>query len=348
MIGKLCFLLAFLQAVVSEEWRADTPPDVTAQRGLCARIPCRYTYPSRLANKPRTGIWINDENWKSQSIAFSSKVHQVSLHFRHRTRLSGDLKDGDCSLVIDNVMQKDEGPYFFRVEFKGKDSHSYLPVTRLHVSDFTDKPSIFPAEVVVGKPVNIRCTFETTCDESVPRLTWDIPTDVLSSNSSSITQRGDTLIYTSVLTLTPELKHHGHNLTCRVRYPSVSSEQTLTLTLQNGSSSIWKVVLITAGIIFCIALAGFFIYRYIQRRKAKRASGNKDPAISYSPTSVMHQDAGSRTPLSPPQVPTGASAGQEEGYRHEGPLYAQLQELPCRGASVPKVEATEYASIRFQ
>ncbi|XP_051901483.1 sialic acid-binding Ig-like lectin 15 isoform X2 [Pristis pectinata] len=250
MIGKLCFLLAFLQAVVSEEWRADTPPDVTAQRGLCARIPCRYTYPSRLANKPRTGIWINDENWKSQSIAFSSKVHQVSLHFRHRTRLSGDLKDGDCSLVIDNVMQKDEGPYFFRVEFKGKDSHSYLPVTRLHVSD--------------------------------------------------------------------------------------------------GSSSIWKVVLITAGIIFCIALAGFFIYRYIQRRKAKRASGNKDPAISYSPTSVMHQDAGSRTPLSPPQVPTGASAGQEEGYRHEGPLYAQLQELPCRGASVPKVEATEYASIRFQ
>ncbi|XP_059813427.1 myelin-associated glycoprotein-like [Hypanus sabinus] len=32
--------------------------------------------------------------------------------------------------------------------------------------------------------------------------------------------------------MTPALKHHGQSLTCRVRYPSVSSEQTLTLTVQ--------------------------------------------------------------------------------------------------------------------
>ncbi|XP_051901316.1 myelin-associated glycoprotein-like [Pristis pectinata] len=234
MIGKSYFLLALLQAVVSGEWRGDTPRDVTAQKGLCARIPCHYSYPSSLANESRDGVWFNSEKVKPWApLAFHSKDSKHTLpRFRHRTRLSGNLKDGDCSLVMNDVTQEDEGPYFFRIEFNHQQIYSFFPVTQIHVSDFTDKPSIFPAEMVAGKPVNVHCTFNTTCDGTVPTLTWVTPTDVPSSVSDSTTQRGDTLIYTSVLTLTPELKHHGENLTCRVRYPSVSSERTLTLTVQ--------------------------------------------------------------------------------------------------------------------
>ncbi|XP_059825607.1 sialic acid-binding Ig-like lectin 7 isoform X1 [Hypanus sabinus] len=152
--------------------------------------------------------------------------------FQHRTRLSGDLKDGDCSLVIDNITQEDEGPYYFRIEFAGSDLYNYQPVTWLRVSDFTDKPTIFAGEIVKGKSVTITCIFNTTCDGTSPNLTWVTPTDVPPSVSSSVTQWNNTLTYTSVLTMTPAPKHHGQNLTCRVRYPSVSSEQTLTLTVQ--------------------------------------------------------------------------------------------------------------------
>ncbi|XP_059824634.1 myelin-associated glycoprotein-like isoform X2 [Hypanus sabinus] len=232
-IGKVYFLLPLLQGTVSKEWRADTPSDVTAQRGLCARIPCHYRYPSRLNMKSRTGIWYNSEKPKNRHIVFHSRDHRnETLKFRYRTRLSGDLNDDDCSLVIDNITQEDEGPYFFRIEFKGKKRYNYLPATWLRVSDFTDKPMIFAGELVEEKSVTITCIFNTTCNGTSPTLTWVTPTDVPPSVSSSVTRWHNTLTYTSVLTMTPALKHHGQSLTCRVRYPSVSSEQTLSLTVQ--------------------------------------------------------------------------------------------------------------------
>ncbi|XP_059824546.1 hemicentin-2-like isoform X2 [Hypanus sabinus] len=232
-IGKVYFLLPLLQAAVSNEWRAETPSDVTAQRGLCARIPCHYHYPSNVDKSSWTGIWYNSDNSKSGPIVFHSSDHSQEMQkFQSRTRLSGDLKDGDCSLVIDNITEEDKGPYFFRIEFDRRNRYNYLPVTQLRVSDFTDKPTIFAAELVEGKSVNIKCVFNTTCNGTSPTLTWVTPMDVPPSVSSSVTQWHNTLTYTSVLTMTPALKHHGQSLTCRVRYPSVSSEQTLTLTVQ--------------------------------------------------------------------------------------------------------------------
>ncbi|XP_032868245.1 myelin-associated glycoprotein-like [Amblyraja radiata] len=233
MIGRSFFLFSFLQAVMSGQWIADTPPDVTAQNGLCARIPCHYRYPSYLNNEPRTGIWYNSETNNEDSVAFHSGDPSLeSTIFHHRTRLSGVLRDSDCSLVIDNVTQQDAGPYFFRVYFGGGYRYNYHPVTELRVIDFTDQPTIFPAEMVAGQPVNVTCSFKTTCNGTDPTLTWVNPADEPPSASRSVTQRGDTRKYTSVLSLTPALKHHGQNLTCRVTYPTVSSEQNLTLTVQ--------------------------------------------------------------------------------------------------------------------
>ncbi|XP_078251266.1 sialic acid-binding Ig-like lectin 13 [Rhinoraja longicauda] len=239
MIGISCFLLPVLQVVLSGDWSADTPLDVTAQRGLCARIPCNYTYPSTLNNKSRTGIWYNSKTQNSLSIAFHSGDPSKELaKFQNRTRLSGDLRDDDCSLVIDNITEGDAGPYYFRVEFTGSDRYNYRPVTQLHVNDFTDKPTIFPAEMVEGKSVNVTCSFNTTCNGTDPTLTWVTPADEPPKASDRVTQWGDTLTYTSVLSLTPALTHGGKNLTCRVIYPTVSSEQNLKLTVQNALQNI--------------------------------------------------------------------------------------------------------------
>ncbi|XP_055517527.1 sialic acid-binding Ig-like lectin 5 [Leucoraja erinacea] len=227
----MLFLLS--SAAVSTEWTINVQLNVTAQRGLCARIPCNYSYPSRLNKIPPVGIWINDKNWNNQLIAFHSRDHSnESSRFYNRTRLSGALRDGNCTLVIYNISQEDEGPYHFRIEFINNDRFSFFPVTRLRVSDFTDKPSIFPVETVEGKTVNITCTFNTTCDGTASTLTWVTPNDEPLSVSHSITQWSDSLTHTSVVSLTPALKHHRQNLTCRFRYRTVSSEQTLTLTVQ--------------------------------------------------------------------------------------------------------------------
>ncbi|XP_072105997.1 junctional adhesion molecule-like isoform X3 [Mobula birostris] len=250
MIRELYFLLSLLQytsaAAEMKEWKAVTPQNVTTQRGLCAQIPCHY--PSYEAHATWTGIWINDG--EPPTIVFHSKqLSKTAARFRQRTQLSGDLKDGDCSLIIDNVMQEDEGSYIFKVEVPSKDSY-ISSVTRLHVS--------------------------------------------------------------------------------------------------NESATIWKKVLITVGIIFCIALAGFFIYRYIQKREEKRAPEIKESTVIYSPPFGIHQDTEHAAAQGYTKVPAGRNIGQGEPPRHEGPLYAQLQELPCRDTMVPKIETTEYASIRFQ
>ncbi|XP_072909902.1 sialic acid-binding Ig-like lectin 10 isoform X4 [Hemitrygon akajei] len=249
MIRELYLLLSLLQDTsAAAEMEVVMPQNVTAQRGLCAQIPCHYTHPSHEASSTRTGIWIHDE--KRQTIVFHSKQPQkTAARFRQRTLLSGDLKDGDCSLIIENIMQEDEGSYFFEVVFNSGDSYTSSE-TRLHVS--------------------------------------------------------------------------------------------------NESATIWKKVLITTGIVFCIALAGFSIYRYIQKRKEKRAPEIKESTVTYSPPFEIHQDTESTAALGYPKVATGRNIGQGEPTRPEGPLYAQLQDLPCRDTMVPKAEATEYASIRFQ
>ncbi|XP_038669862.1 sialic acid-binding Ig-like lectin 14 isoform X2 [Scyliorhinus canicula] len=258
MIGKSYFLMSLLQVGLSQEWKGDTPREVTAQEGSCVKIPCHYSYPSHLATQPRGALWFNTEEeipWAP--LAFHSKDHNhESPKFRHRTRLSGDLKDGDCSLIINNIRREDTGPYFFRIEFDSGLGYSYYPATRLHVSDFTDKPRIFLAEIIAGKRVDISCTFNTTCNGTAPALTWDTPTDVPGSVSNTVTQHGVTLTYTSVLTLIPSLRHHGQTLTCRLRYPSVSSERTLILTVQYSGGENLDVILILGirAVIFIVVV----------------------------------------------------------------------------------------------
>ncbi|XP_072914486.1 myeloid cell surface antigen CD33-like [Hemitrygon akajei] len=279
MIGKWYFLLSVLQAVVSEEWTANIQQEVTVRKGLCAHIQCRYSYPSRLANDQRVGIWFNSNDLFSQSrIAFHSKdSNRVMPRYHHRTRLSGNLNDNDCSLNINNVTQEDEGPYHFRIEFNSSYSYSYSTITQLRVVDFTDKPSIFPAEMVAGKPVNIRCTFNISCGGSTPSFTWITPSNVSWLNSSSVTERADTLTYTSVLTFTPALTLHGQNLTCRFKYISVSSEQTVTLTVRSPPTVDTLVVsLAAAGVVVALFILVTLTWFVLQsRRRTNRPDGNR-------------------------------------------------------------------------
>ncbi|XP_048379703.2 sialic acid-binding Ig-like lectin 11 isoform X2 [Stegostoma tigrinum] len=233
MFGKYHLLLSFLQAGLAQEWKIHTPREVTTQEGSCAQIPCNYSCPSHLTNQPRVGVWYYQTGIKRWSVAsHSESLSNESPQFRYRTWLSGDLQDGDCSLIINNITREDAGYYYFKLTFVDKVKYKSKPATQLQVSDFTDKPMILPVEIIAGKHVSLRCTFNTTCNGIPPVLTWDIPTAIHGTVSEAITQHGVTLTYTSILSLIPWRRHHGQTLTCRVGYPHASSEQTLVINVQ--------------------------------------------------------------------------------------------------------------------
>lgn len=66
------------------------------------------------------GIWSK----KTGGIVYHNGRSQVLDHFKDRTRLLGDLNEGNCSLEIDNIKPFDNGPFCFHAE-KGNDKYRF-------------------------------------------------------------------------------------------------------------------------------------------------------------------------------------------------------------------------------
>lgn len=81
-------------------------------------IPCSFQYEEDV---PLTrGIWSK----KTGGIVYHNGRSQVLDHFKDRTRLLGDLNEGNCSLEIDNIKPFDNGPFCFHAE-KGNDKYRF-------------------------------------------------------------------------------------------------------------------------------------------------------------------------------------------------------------------------------
>lgn len=97
---------------------ADVPFRFTALTSSCVVIPCSFEYQEEA---PLTrGIWSK----KTGGIVFHNGQSQVLDHFKGRTRLLGDLNEGNCSLEIDDIKPFDNGPFCFYAE-KGDDKVTF-------------------------------------------------------------------------------------------------------------------------------------------------------------------------------------------------------------------------------
>ncbi|XP_051901447.1 myelin-associated glycoprotein-like [Pristis pectinata] len=207
------------------------------------------------------------------------------------------------------------------------------------------KPKISPESRCTQMPEGITCVCKARSNPPA-ELTWHLPLANLSGNQThgrfQAWQVADGQLVTGSLTLRGGEGEEEATVWCtaRNRHGEVSFKVYLWVKVRGCTD--WRTWLLTAGIIFSVVLAGFFIYKYIQQREVvtgKRASEIQGTTVSYSARSATHQDGGRRM-----ETPAGVDVGQRQPTNLESPLYSSIQKVFTRDGD----EATEYAEIRFK
>ncbi|XP_029360628.1 myelin-associated glycoprotein-like isoform X2 [Echeneis naucrates] len=185
---------------------ANVPFRITGLTHSCVVIPCSFCYERPLTR----GIWSKE----SGDVIYHNSQSNVLDHFKGRTRLLGDLMEGNCSLEIDNIMPFDNGPFCFHAE-KGHEKYIFNNSCVFIIMKATPgKPvmSPLPKDVSAGSVITVSCSVTHTCPSHPPEFSWSIP--ILSSEVTHIMRTQDIWEITSTITFMVAGGDGVKNLTC--------------------------------------------------------------------------------------------------------------------------------------
>ncbi|CAG6015716.1 unnamed protein product [Menidia menidia] len=223
-VSKQCLFLIFFWLKVTETetsgWTAQVTNSVKGVPGSCVVIPCSYNYPDPERTSKFTGIWFGP---KDVTIFHSedSKIHQ---DYRKRTKLVGEIKEKNCSLMIDPLRESDTGPFYFRIEIDNYDRYSYQG-NKASISFIKpDDISLTVAEDhQENRPASASCSLSYFCPIHPPDFKW--------SHSGKMDHHSQKLdegrwSITSVLTFRPNQSDHNKPLWCNVTYRGGHQQST--------------------------------------------------------------------------------------------------------------------------
>ncbi|XP_051813399.1 myelin-associated glycoprotein-like [Acanthochromis polyacanthus] len=208
--GFLCF--SVIQSEASS-WTATIPSSVKGLPGSCVVIPCSFNYPA-----PQTpviefiGFWKDDTNH-----IYHPHESTIQEQYRNRTKLLGDVRHKNCSLMIDPLRESDQGPFHFRIQMKNYDNFSYIN-NKVSISMMNElKPIEFTetGEVKEGQTVSVSCSVYHSCPNFPPVLNWNCTEQ--QHFSSQQLDKGQWKA-TSTLTFQVTKADHNRPLLCSVTY----------------------------------------------------------------------------------------------------------------------------------
>ncbi|XP_008283246.1 uncharacterized protein LOC103359609 isoform X2 [Stegastes partitus] len=164
---------------------ADVPFRFSALTHSCVVIPCSFQYEDSVPLS--RGIWSK----KTGGVVFHNGQSKVIDHFKGRTKMLGDLNEGNCSLEIDDIKPFDNGPFCFHAE-RGYEKHRFNNSCVFIVMKASpDKPvmTAVPAEVDAGSTITVSCSVAHTCQSHPPVFSWSVP-NLSSEVSHTLTSRG--------------------------------------------------------------------------------------------------------------------------------------------------------------
>ncbi|XP_035289341.1 myelin-associated glycoprotein-like isoform X6 [Anguilla anguilla] len=216
-------IYSYVLNVHAASWTAEIPQTISALQGSCVVVPCKFNYPDReIKPTDLTGIW----HTTNQDIyIYHPDSSKVMEEFRGRTNLIGDIARKDCSLRINHLKKKDNGPFIFRIEIRDFDKYSYKDKSvSIDVQDSPASPRLTVSrEVKAGDAVTASCSVSHSCPMELPHLIW--------SRSGTTTNQSEELPNgqwkeTSNLTFTATNSDHNQHLICTAKYQQVTSVQS--------------------------------------------------------------------------------------------------------------------------
>ncbi|XP_035289070.1 myelin-associated glycoprotein-like isoform X13 [Anguilla anguilla] len=208
--------------VHAASWTAEIPKTISALLGSCVVVPCNFNYPDPPKKPPAmTGIW-HMTDYQPIYHPDSSKVME---EFRGRANLIGDLRRKNCSLRINHLKKKDNGPFIFRIEIRDFDMYSYTEnMVSIDVQDYPASPRLtVSGEVKAGDAVTASCSVSHSCPTELPHLIWS--RSGTTTNQSEELPNGQWRVM-SILTFTATNSDHNQHLTCTAKYQQVTSVQS--------------------------------------------------------------------------------------------------------------------------
>ncbi|XP_074508736.1 sialic acid-binding Ig-like lectin 8 isoform X2 [Sebastes fasciatus] len=221
--------------------------NITAEAGLCVVIPCSFN--TSYDFTPQHLVWFKCEPSKQRcgdsDIIFHSNKNndeKVQSGFEGRVSLlEPDVSQGNCSIIINDVIESDSGSYQFRVNglLSGKGSgFTFSPRTIVSVKDLIQKPTVMIPPLTEGQQTTLTCTAPGLCSGSEPNITWTWRgagekdshitgniTALKTENLTAVTQR-----HSSTLMFNLSAEHHGSEVTCKVIFTNnITTEETMTL-----------------------------------------------------------------------------------------------------------------------
>ncbi|XP_049586616.1 sialic acid-binding Ig-like lectin 5 isoform X3 [Syngnathus scovelli] len=172
-------LFAALFAVVqASPLEPSMPARVLAVAGSCVIIPCSFTPSAEKRAEVDVRVRLRGHNrfflFRQSRVAFNSgDMEEVSDVFRGRMSLSGPVKDGDCSLRMNEVSAEDARTYEVSLKRTGDSAWGRAKSFGLDVVDTPEAPVISGVSSAAdGQVVTFNCSVSYQCRSEPPTLRW--------------------------------------------------------------------------------------------------------------------------------------------------------------------------------
>ncbi|KAM4703335.1 myelin-associated glycoprotein [Rhinophrynus dorsalis] len=201
------------------------PQTISAFRDSCVAIPCTFDYPDDLRPSVVHGIWYFNSPYPKNfpPVVLKSKTNTAHELYMGRTKMLGDLQQGNCTIQIDRLSMDLQGKYYFRADLGGYNQYTFSEHANLYM---LDEPFVIPPqEIISGADAELTCRVPDNCPDLKPSVTW-MEIEGLEHHSvyARLEESSATWTHISTLKFLPSHKNNGQRLGCKVSFPDTDLE----------------------------------------------------------------------------------------------------------------------------